>query len=37
MTIVDKPASWGNHAEYRIMDESGENFFKVKSLVVDKM
>ena len=37
MTITDRPAPWGNHAEYRIMDESGNNFFKVKAAAVNKM
>ena len=37
MTILDKPASWSNHGEYRIMDEGGNNFFKVKAGVVEKM
>ncbi len=30
MTIEDKPASWGNHAEYRIMSDGANNFFRVK-------
>ena len=37
MTIVDKPASWGNHPEYRIMDEGTNNFFKVKASVINGM
>ena len=37
MTIQDKPASWGNHAEYRIMEDNGNNFFKVKAAAVEKM
>ena len=31
MTIEDKPASWGNHSEYRVMDTGSNNFFKVKA------
>ncbi len=32
-SIYDKPASWGNHNEYRIMEGSndGQNFFKVRT------
>lgn len=37
VTIQDKPASWGNHPEYRIMEDSGDNFFKVKAAAVEKM
>lgn len=31
MKIEDKPASWGNHSEYRVMDTGSNNFFKVKA------
>ncbi|MBO4455578.1 MAG: CotH kinase family protein [Bacteroidales bacterium] len=31
MKILDRPASWGNHSEYRILDlGSNNNFFSVK-------
>lgn len=30
MSISDRPASWGNHSEYRLMDTGANNFFKVK-------
>jgi len=30
-TIEDRPASWGNHSEYRLLDEGPNNFFKVKT------
>lgn len=30
MSISDRPASWGNHSEYRLMDTGSNNFFKVK-------
>ena len=30
MSISDRPASWGNHSEYRLMDTGTNNFFKVK-------
>ena len=31
MKIEDRPASWGNHSEYRVMDTGSNNFFKVKA------
>lgn len=31
MTIEDRPASWGNHGEYRLLENSNNNFFKVKT------
>lgn len=31
MSIYDKPASWGNHSEYRVMDTGANNFFRVKA------
>lgn len=31
MTIEDRPASWGNHGEYRVLDTGSNNFFKVKA------
>ena len=37
MTIEDKPAYWGNHHEYRIMDEGENNFFKIKAEAVNNM
>ena len=37
MTIQDRPASWGNHPEYRLLDESENNFFKAKAASVEKM
>lgn len=36
MRIEDKPASWGNHAEYRVMDMGPNNFFKVKASSIPK-
>ena len=36
MTIEDKPASWGNHSEYRVMDMGANNFFKVKASSIPK-
>lgn len=30
--IKDRPASWGNHYEYRLLDDSQDvNFFRVKA------
>jgi hypothetical protein len=37
MAISDRPASWGNHGEYRLLEDSPNNFFKVKAGVVEKM
>jgi len=36
-SIEDKPASWGNHPEYRLTSGSRENFFLVKKGVVDAL
>ena len=37
MSISDKPASWGNHPEYRIMAPGTNNFFTVKAATVAAM
>ena len=37
MKIEDKPASWGNHGEYRLMDTGSNNYFKVKTETINKM
>jgi hypothetical protein len=37
MWIEDKPAGWGNHGEYRLMDTGSNNFFKVKTETINKM
>jgi spore coat protein CotH len=37
MSIYDKPANWGNHGEYRLMDKGSNNFFKVKTETIRKM
>jgi hypothetical protein len=37
MVIEDKPASWGNRHEYRLMDTGSNNFFRVKTETVQKM
>ena len=31
MTIEDRPASWSNHGEYRLLEDGGNNFFRVKA------
>ena len=36
MTIEDKPASWSNHGEYRLLSSSN-NFFDVKASVVNSL
>lgn len=37
MEIKDRPASWGNHGEYRILEDSDNNFFKVKTKTIEKL
>ena len=37
MSIYDRPASWSNHGEYRLMDKGSNNFFKVKAEAIRKM
>lgn len=34
MVIEDRPASWGNHPEYRLLQDGTNNFFRVKASVV---
>jgi spore coat protein CotH len=36
--VEDKPASWGNHSEYRLIDPSvATNFFKVKASIINAL
>ncbi len=36
--IKDRPASWGNHHEYRLLEEGADvNFFRVKAEAVNKL
>ena len=36
--MEDRPASWGNHHEYRLLDTNPDvNFFRVKAAAVDKL
>lgn len=37
MVLEDRPASWGNHGEYRILEEGPNNFFSVKAGVVSAL
>ena len=37
MTIEDRPAPWGNHGEYRVLQSGRDNFFAVKSATVAGM
>ena len=37
MKISDRPASWGNHPEYRLMDKGSNNFFNVKAKTIKAM
>ena len=34
---ADRPASWGNHPEYRLFSSGPANFFQVKSAIVEKL
>lgn len=34
--LEDKPASWGNHGEYRLLELGGNNFFQVKTSSINK-
>lgn len=34
MVIEDKPASWGNHSEYRLLPNNNNNYFRVKAQVL---
>ena len=35
MIIEDRPAPWGNHGEYRLLQDGSDNFFQVKAGVVN--
>lgn len=37
MIIEDRPAEWGNHGEYRILEDGSNNFFKVKAGVINAL
>ncbi len=37
MEIKDRPAGWSNHGEYRLMDTGKDNFFRVKTEVINQM
>ena len=34
--LEDKPASWGNHGEYRLLEMGGNNYFQVKTSSINK-
>ena len=36
-SISDRPASWSNHGEYRLLDKGANNFFRVKAASVASM
>ena len=37
-TIADRPAPWGNHGEYRLLDENRDvNYFRVKADVINQL
>ena len=35
MSIEDRPASWGNHGEYRLLEDSN-NFFKIRAEAIER-
>ncbi len=35
-SLVDVPASWGNHPEYRVIEDGDNNFFRVKTASILK-
>jgi hypothetical protein len=35
--IEDKPASWGNHSEYRLLTNGSDNFFTVKAATINTL
>ena len=35
--IEDKPASWGNHGEYNLLKNNGDNFFNVKASSINAL
>ena len=35
--IEDKPASWGNHSEYRLLKNDSDNFFTVKAASISPL
>jgi spore coat protein CotH len=37
MRIEDRPANWGNHGEYRLMDTGSNNYFRVKTETINRM
>ena len=37
MSIKDQPASWSNHTEYRLLDTGSNNWFRVKTEVINSM
>lgn len=37
MHVTDRPATWSNHREYRLLENGSNNFFQVKSDVVSRM
>ena len=34
MRILDLPASWGNHSEYRLLIDGSNNYFRVKTATI---
>ena len=35
--IEDKPASWGNHSEYNLLENNSDNFFTVKAASINAL
>lgn len=36
-SLADRPASWGNHSEYRVLEDGNNNWFRVKSTVLNSL
>lgn len=37
MEIRDEPAYWGNHGEYRMLEDGQNNFFRIKTNVINNL
>ena len=37
MSIIDAPASWGNHGEYRLLTDGQNNFFRAKTATIEAL
>ena len=37
IVIEDKPAPWGNHSEYNLLEKNNNNFFTVKAASINAL